>query len=143
MDKLFDAIYTFGYEMVRFLEDLEDNFGAPDLDEKLQYFRNGIQEFYDSADGKVDTSEENQDQANSVRYSIQLDCQKALERLSTINADSNTFDVIDVLKFASNVIVRSLPGQDLNFEDLYDPDDAMEAERISKMLTTPYEDEWD
>ena len=143
MNKVFDTIFALSMEMGRFVEELEDNFGAPDLGEKLQYFQKRVQETNDSISGSAGAIRKEQNQDDELGCLIQMDCQEALEQLCTINEGSNPYDIIDVLRSVSSIITRQLPGQEFDSDDFYDPDDEMEARRISKMLSTPFKDEWD
>lgn len=143
MKKLIVAIEELSKEITWFIEELEDNFESPVLGKKMQHFRKRLKEcisYVPEEMGK--TVIDHSDNAATVTE-LQLGCHRALASLETVTVQTNVYDVIDVLRSAYSSITRGLPGQDIDLSDFYDPDDEMEVRRISKIISTPFKDEWD
>ena len=143
MKKLWDTIDELGHEIVRFTQELEDKYDSPDLSKKLQYFRKRIKECSSYVPENTGGNAAEKDALAGTLYGIQLAFQEALDQLNSVTAKSNVFDIIDVLKAVYMAITRCHPGHEYDPSDFDDPENQMEADRISALLSMPDKDEWD
>lgn len=136
MKTLFNEINQFADEVVLFTEELEDHFGSPDLREKLKYFRDQLKKLKSYEPMAMGDSEAERNENEAALYDIQLGCEKALDSLSEVTAKSNVFDIIDALRGVYTAITHAIPDCNPSYDPFeYDPDDAMEAERASKVMS--------
>ena len=142
MKTIFDEINRFAGELVSFTEELEDHFDSLELEEKLECFRDRLNEFESYEPKDMGDSEEEKNENAATLYGMQMGCEKALDSLDRVTADSNVFDIIDALRGAFTAVTNLLPGYDVS-HDLYDVDDMMEAERIAKELSRALFDDED
>lgn len=134
MKSLIDEINRFAGELTLFVEELEDHFDSPELKEKLEYFRVRLNDFKSHELADMGDPEEERNKKSTTLCGIQFCCEKALESLDEVTAESDVFDIIDALRGASRAITTLLLGDDLSYNP-YDVDDMMEAERVGKELS--------
>lgn len=134
MESLIDLLYRFAGELNFFTEELEDHFDSPELKEELEYFRDRLNDFESYEPTDMGDSEAERNEKSTTLCGIQFGCEKALESLDEVTAESDVFDIIDALRGASRAITTLLLGDDLSYNP-YDVDDMMEAERVGKELS--------
>ena len=143
MQKLVSTIEQLGDELVRFTHALEDNYDLPEIEKELDYFVERLKECINYQPEDMTTVVDEMSDNKTLLFGLQQNCREVLAELKKITSESNVFDIIDVLKSVCVAVRRYLPTEDLDMRDFYDPDDAMEADRISRELSTPFKDEWD
>jgi hypothetical protein len=97
MKKLNADLEAFLDSMIEFIEVLEDKYESPVLEDKLAYFHDYLVAFSKS-NPQFSEEKELRRVQESQHYTVVWAAREMLEELESINAESNVFDVIDVLR---------------------------------------------
>ena len=118
MKKLDAEAKAFVTSVRKFCEFLEDHYESPVMADKLAYFRECLVGFTKATPVYAD-EEPLCEQQKGYRDGIVQESKELLHRFEGINADSNVFDIIDLLRFTASrmdTVIDVGNGEDIIYD---------------------------
>ena len=97
MKKLIADFIALNNSVAKFVEVLEDKYESPVMADKLEYFHDCLVAVADYAP-QFSENEEISEQEKLTQVSIFMFAKEMLGELESVNAESNVFDILEVLK---------------------------------------------
>ena len=105
MKEMKKMVESLAADVLKVQFELEDHFEFDGLAAALKDYRKRLKAILQYEPVITEEDTERRGQLKCLAYGYQMESQKALDRLATVTAKSNVFDVIDVLRFVYGRLV--------------------------------------